>query len=312
MELKVTELKQKLLDGGLTEEELKTRVAELLEEIPIIYSSPNGKRLMYVRIAKEKAIPLQVTRGVSAAEVFPMKISEVFESEKDNFTISGFPVGGFRPTKNGDIYMEVADDTGIITVKVWAEQVDQFEDLIDSANITQTTFIKLKNLWWKDKDKFQPNFSKNSSIEKVDEEYSIQKALMNTTADIKNDKIFYLKMVGIIVSVEPSAISKIFHCEAGHRFKGASKDDIGTKKMCTNDKCNKPMEVLYYLNGKVSFGDRNGFIDLDISVFQQLDEINEGDEVFVVVKHGTDSQGNEVNRVYEYQVLKKNKVIQKE
>jgi hypothetical protein len=299
MELTVRELKQKILDSGVTEEKLKERFEEL-KETSFLYKSENGKRMAYTKIAKENKVPLQAVSVNVASETFPMSCEEALDTDKQNFSLSGYVISGFRPNKYGDMFMDIADKTGVVTIKVFASNMEALENVLDTEEIDEFTFVKLKNLSWKDK-KWKPTFGDNSSIEKAEETFPFHEAMMHTTADRKNDKIYALKMYGMIISAEPSSLFKVYHCEAGHRFKGMSENEVGSLATC--EKCEKPMEVQYHVNGKVLFGDRNGMCELEISVFSGIDSIEEDTEVFIKGKYNSE---NDTVKVWELTVIKKN------
>jgi len=300
-ELNVKELKAKLLEHGLNEEQIDEKF-EALKETSALYKTPNGKRIAYIKIAKENKVPLQTISANAVAEAFPMKIEEALDTDKVNMTLTGYCVSGFRANKNGDFYVDLSDDTGIVTFKVWSSDAEFFEDEIDKLKIDEFTPVKIKNLHWKDK-KWQPNFSaKYSAIEVVDEPpFAFNEIKPHSTKDMLNEKIYTLKLIGMVVSVEASSLQSVYHCECGKWFKGASDSDVGSLSQC--EKCGEPTEVRKSLNGKFLFGDRDGIAEIDVSVFSGLTELNEDDEVFVRGKYQPDTN---TIRSWDVTVLKKN------
>ena len=307
-ELTVKELKQKIIEGGITEEEINTKF-EALKETGFLYRTPNGLRMALYKIAKDNKIAIEESSASAVGEVVPLTIEEVYDSDKQRFTISGYPVGGFRPNTNGDLYLTLADNTGKIQVKFWDNKgaVEKFEEFIDANGITELSFIKLKNIDWKDKSNYTPNFNDYSAFELVEEApYPIIEAKTLSTANAKTAK-YGGAMVGAVISIDPTQMRNPKFCgECNKWFKGVKDEEVGEMKHC--ETCGEVQEVMTALAGTFTFGDRDGFITVELTQFAEVKSLNEGEEVLVRGKWlDKDKDGNPKNVFIAYQLIKTKK-----
>lgn len=272
------ELKVKILEK-ITEEELIEKYEALASTNAIFQKN---KRMAYHIIANESGVDLKVSVASASKEAFPLKIGQVKESEKTNFNFSGYLMADPRTIitkKSGKLMamVEMADDTGVITIASFEEQADP----ILESGAKAGDFVKMSNLYWPDKNVFIPSFGQYSSITKVEAPYDLSAVIVNTISQLKENDYFTIK--GVITYVPQGEKREVYHCETGHWFKKLSDEDIGTQSMC--DKCGVPMFVEKHMVGNgILFSDAEGDVDLDIGTFARLDDFDMMDEFILTGK----------------------------
>jgi len=309
-ELTVKELKQKIIDGGITEEQIDTTFEEL-KETGFLYRTPNGLRMALFKIAKDNKIAIEESSAGAVGEVFPMKIEEAYDTDKKNMTVSGYPVSGFRLTDKGHIILTLADDTGKISIGFWEgnNTPEKLEQFVDENNVTELTYIEVKNISWSDKSFPMPSFGDYSALEVVEEApFPIIEAKTLSTANAKSSQ-YGGAMVGAVVSIDPTQMRNPKFCgECNKWFKGATDDEVGEMKHC--ETCGEVQEVMTAIAGTFTFGDRDGFITVEISQFAGIQSLEEGEEILVRGKWlDKDKEGNPKNVFVAYQLIRTKKKI---
>ena len=87
-ELTVKELSAKVIEGGITQEQIQARHEEL-KSTSFLYKTPNGLRMALMTIAKENKISIGEAPTSAVGEVFPLSIEGVYEGDKKKFSIKG-------------------------------------------------------------------------------------------------------------------------------------------------------------------------------------------------------------------------------
>ena len=238
----------------------------------------NNKRLAYYYIAREAGIQLQTNVASATKEAFPLTIAEAFTDEKLNFNLSGYLLNELRPFVHSGgkqmMFINIADKTGTIAITVFQEQLPQFEDL----ELQPQDFITLSNLYWKDKNVFNPTYGEYSSIVKAKPSIEIADIVVNSIAEFK-DKGFYT-IKGIVADLPEASVQNPLHCATGHWFVGLTENEVGSDSKCV--KCNDIVEVEQHLaiNGMV-FGDADAQTYVNISTFARVKDINILDELLL-------------------------------
>lgn len=307
-ELNVKELKAKVIEGGITDEQIDKRFEEL-KKSSFLYTTDNGLRMALMTIARENKIQVEESSASGIGEIFPMKIEEVYESDKKSFTISGYPVSGFRLTDNGHIILTLADNTGRVSIGFWAKNgtPEKLEQFVDENKVDELTYIKIKNVSWSDRSFPMPSFGDYSALEVVEEApFPIIEAKTLSTANAKTAQ-YGGAMVGVVMSLGEMRKPK-FCGQCNKWFKGANDDEVGEMKHC--ETCGEVQEVLTALSGIFTFADRDGFITVEITQFAGIQTLEEGEEILVRGKWiDKDKEGNPKNLFTSYQLIKLKKKV---
>ncbi len=278
----VKELKIKILEK-ISQEEFDELIEQKLQLSPVILGK--NKRMLYHIIADGLKIKLSGATASSSKEAFPVKIGELLDNEKTNFNLTGYVVDPLRiiinKSNNEMGFMTIADDTGIMSLTIWSDALNPILDL----ELKVGDFVKGANLYWKDKtDGYNPSVSKYASITKVEPDFAFADIVTHSIGQLTDGKYFTIK--GIIGNVPESGLREVYHCEKGHWFKNLEDKDVGTQSLCEHDNCGVPMYVEKHINAQgVIFADLEGTVEVDISVFAELDSLKIMDEYILNGKY---------------------------
>ncbi len=290
----VKELKAQILTK-ISEEELNNKYAELIR-ISKMYEV--NKRAGYLVIASKLNINTGLKFKTEYSGSYPVKIKDLKESEKINFDLVGYLVDDLTPRiKNGNMFMfmTLADNTGIQTVKVWADQIES----VLEKDLKFGDFVKITNLYWPDKTQYQPSYGKYSNIIKITSpEFEFNDIVVNNTSSVVENGYFAIK--GVVTFLPKESKQYVYHCEEGHRFKNLNDADVGTLSLCA--KCEKPMEVHKHIDiTNMAIADEYGILQTSVGIFANLDDLNVMDEAFFRGKYE-----NNIFKCNYVKILKKN------
>ncbi len=266
------ELKKQILTK-MSETELDKAYKAVVKKNEIF---KKNKRMAFYYIAREAGISLQSNVATSSREAFPLTVAESRTDEKKNFNLSGYVIGNITPFKNskGDnqAFVQIADNTDTISISVFADQLEQFEEF-DHGD-----YIVLSNLYWKDKSVYNPSYGQFSSVTKAEAPFGMDKVVLNQIAELVEGKYFAIK--GIIISIPDQSLMTPLHCSGGHWFTSLEDSAVGTDVKC--DKCNDIMEVEQHtvVNG-AWFADEDKEVQVNIGTFAGLDSIEILDELIL-------------------------------
>ena len=313
----VQEIKQQILDALVEKGETKTNAKKKITEA---YNKLAEKNSLFKInavagfniVASNFGVTL-ASQAVKYAEAVPLKIDQVQTDPATNFDIEGFIMTEVAelPTEKPMMIVAISDETGCTKVTVFSEQLDTWFD--ETLDLKMGTYIKVHNLWWKDKsDGFAPMFTKLSSIElaeppiKITEVKGMPIADMVPTVKGAKKKAYYT-IKGIVLYVPEDRKMKPKHCLTGHWFKGLDDKDIGTLSHCAG--CEKAMKVLNFMQASgVQVADEGGQAEIDISSFAQITDINAMDQVIITGEYKTDENHSEpFLNAYQVEIINKTK-----
>jgi len=296
-----TKILEKLVEDGIPEEEAKTQIKDKYNELAELNSIFKLNPLAgYNIVASEFGVKLQSDMVSKEASVL-VGIGETSTYEKVRFDWEGYLVRDLRTFENSKgndmMYVEIADKTGIGTITVFHNKLEEWFDEVD---LNAGDFVRIHSIIWEDKnDGYAPKYDKKSSLEKVAEpSFEFKDVKLNSISEMtpttsKKDRHFYT-IKGVVTKIPSDEYNKPFHCATGHWFKGIGEEKIGAMHRC--DKCEKPMEVFNFIAAnQVQFIDEGGIAYANFSTFNELDELNVMDELVLSGEFNAEKEFNVFN-----------------